>query len=73
MLIVQCPHCEMFIEVVELNCKIFRCGVYKETYIQIHPHLPKEECDSLVQSDMIYGCGRPFKIVDNIPQKCDYI
>lgn len=73
MLIVQCPHCEMFIEVLELNCKIFRCGIYKDTYLQIPPHLPKEECDRLFCENLIYGCGRPFIITENIPKKCDYI
>ena len=54
MFIIQCPHCGIFIEIVELNCKIFRCGIYKDTYIQIPPHLPFLECVRLVQEDLIY-------------------
>ena len=73
MFIVQCPNCGIFIEVLELNCKIFRCGVYKDSYIQIPPHLPEPDCIRLVQEDLIYGCGRPFQIINNIPYPCSYI
>jgi len=73
MFIVQCPHCGIFIEIVELNCKIFRCGIYKDTYMQIPPHLPFLECVRLVQEDLIYGCGKPFQIINNIPYPCNYI
>ena len=72
-----CPHCFIMIEVVELNCKIFRCGIYKESGEQINPHLPKNECDRLVNTGEIYGCGKPFQIMNENPPylvvKCDYI
>jgi hypothetical protein len=65
------------IEVVELNCKIFRCGIYKENGEQINPHLPKNECERLVNTGEIYGCGKPFQIINENPPylvvKCDYI
>lgn len=61
-MIIQCPHCNQTIEVIELNCCIFRCGIYKATFQQIDPHSPKEQCDSLVNNNLIYGCGKPFKI-----------
>lgn len=63
--IVECPHpdCKQTIEVVEMNCRIFRCGVFKHDFKQIDPHLPKEQCDKLVADGVIYGCGRPFQIV----------
>lgn len=74
---VICPHCFIMIEVVELNCKIFRCGIYKESGEQINSHLPKNECDRLVNTGMIYGCGKPFQITNETPPylviKCDYI
>jgi len=74
---IMCPHCSIIIEVVQLNCKIFRCGVYKSSGEQINPHLPKNECDILLQTDAIYGCGKPFRIINNtspfIVEKCDYI
>ena len=60
--IIECPHCEQVIEVVELNCRIFRCGVYKHNYHQIDPHMPKIQCEQLVANGEIYGCGKPFKI-----------
>ena len=27
--VISCPHCGQFIEVLALNCRIFRCGIYK--------------------------------------------
>jgi len=79
MLLVVCPHCSQMIEVVALQCKIFRCGVLKENGEQIPPHLKKEYCDELVKQELIYGCGKPFRIIyDNElmalkPIVCDYI
>ena len=35
MIIINCPHCNQCIEVIELNCKIFRCGVFKKNMKQI--------------------------------------
>ncbi len=74
---VSCPHCSVTIEILELNCKIFRCGVYKSSLTQIEPHLPKKECDYLAETDAIYGCGKPFCIINDDPpfvvNKCDYI
>ena len=73
-----CPWCEMMIEVhlSQLNCKIFRCGTYKDTLKQIDPHLSKIDCERLVENGKVYGCSRPFRYVDSDPpkvEKCDYI
>ena len=48
-LIVECPHCKSYIYILkkEINCKIFRHGVYKSNNKQINPHMKKEECDYL--------------------------
>jgi hypothetical protein len=67
----ECPHCGIGIEILEINCAIFRCGVYKDTYQQIPPHLPKTECDALVEK--IYGCGKPFQLVGDKLEPCDYV
>ena len=78
-IIVQCPHCKDYILVFkkELNCKIFRHGIFKDTMKQIDPHLKKDECDRLVSQNLIIGCGKPFQIIeDNGSFKtiiCDYI
>ena len=34
--IVTCPHCQQFIEVLELNCKIFRHGIYKKNFTAVY-------------------------------------
>jgi len=74
---ISCPHCSIIVEVLELNCKIFRCGVFKENGQQINPHLSKTECENLLENSSIYGCGKPFQIINDKPPyivvKCDYI
>ena len=62
-MIIQCPHCKQSIEIIELRCKIFRCGIYKKNYKQINPHLSKDKCDGLIH-------GKPF-LTEN--DKNDYI
>ena len=76
-LIINCPHCNELILIEELNCKIFRHGVFKLSNQQINPHSSKSDCDNFVVNDLIYGCGKPFKISisDNkyLVEICDYI
>ena len=78
--IIECPHteCKQAIEIIELNCKIFRCGIFKHNFKQIDPHSPKDVCDKLVATGAIYGCGKPFQIVPDISGGmkvviCEYI
>ena len=73
MLLIKCPHCNINIEIIEINCAIFRCGITKEGYNQLPPHSDKKLCDYYIYNDLIYGCGKPFKIVNNKPLKCGYI
>ena len=75
---VCCPHCNVSIEIIELNCRIFRCGIMKSTNQQIDPHLCKTQCDALFEKGEIYGCGKPFRVVhlsdgSLICSVCDYI
>ena len=75
-IIIKCPHCSQFIyiESKDLNCKIFRHGVFKHNNEQINPHLNKQECDRLKTENLIHGCGKPFKLTDNLNVEiCDYI
>jgi hypothetical protein len=79
--IYECPYndCKMkyMIEQKDINCAIFRCGYYKNNYQQIHPHTTKDKRDSLIQYDLIIGCGRPSRMIkDNNIYKlieCGYI
>jgi len=78
-IIVLCPHCNNTIQIYknEINCAIFRHGVMKATGMQIGPHTSKAQCDDLESRDLIFGCGKPFRIVNcNSEYKveiCDYI
>ena len=75
MLVVICPHCQeqIIIEKKEINCGIFRHGVYKSTSKQINPHLCQEKCNQLIKEQQIYGCGKPFKLENEKAIICDYI
>ena len=73
MFIVICPHCSEEVIIEEVNCAIFRHGIFKENYQQIPPHAPKELCDQWVKDGVIYGCGKPFRLVGEVAEVCDYI
>jgi len=77
-LIIECPHCKECVVIEKLNCHIFRHGVLKETGKQMDPHAPKNICDELVANNQIFGCGKPFKVVQKeddtyVTEICDYI
>jgi len=82
-LVVECPHCKYPILIEELNCRIFRHGVFKINGTQINPHASKELCDFYVKNSLILGCSKPFQIIQNknsinnddtfIAVICDYI
>jgi hypothetical protein len=76
----KCPHCDEYVIISEneINCAIFRHGIFKDSFQQINPHESKENCDRYYKDNMIFGCGKPFKIIkDNEKKytliKCDYI
>ena len=75
--VVSCPHCDTFVLIEQLNCKIFRHGVLKSNNTQMNPHASKAECDSLAQQDLIVGCGKPVRVVKNqntyVAEVCDYV
>ena len=77
MLIIKCPHCDDYIIITEINCSIFRHGILKENGIQIDPHSSKELCDYYKNNDLIYGCGKPFRLIkinENFyTEICEYI
>jgi hypothetical protein len=64
-IVVICPHCNNHVLIEQLNCKIFRHGIFKCNNIQINPHSTKEECEYYIKNDLIYGCGKPFIIIEN--------
>ena len=72
----KCPHCsgEFEVNIKQFNCRIFRHGIYKNNGRQINPHLSKNKCDELFQQNLIWGCGKPFRINQQREVKiCDYI
>ena len=71
------------VNIEQLNCCIFRHGVFKNNMLQIDPHTPKNICDHYIENQLIIGCGKPFKVILNdnskneddkfIAVNCDYI
>ena len=74
---VDCPHCYLWIEIVEINCAIFRHGILKSNSMQINPHSSEIDCKYFIDNNLIYGCGKPFKILHDGTKYnaiiCDYI
>jgi hypothetical protein len=75
--ILLCPHCKEYVIIEKINCSIFRHGIIKTNGKQIDPHSSKDICDNLFNKNLIYGCGKPFRIIiiDNKfeTEICDYI
>jgi hypothetical protein len=72
-----CPHCNDFIIIEQINCGIFRHGILKSHNTQINPHASKEECEYFINNGLIYGCGLPFRIIQEgnkfVIEICEYI
>jgi hypothetical protein len=67
---VVCPHCFDLIEIIQLNCQIFRHSQL------LSPHATEEQCTTSVNDIVI--CSKPFKVVINengvkTAIKCEYI
>ena len=75
--VVMCPSCETPVLIEQMNCAIFRHGIFKQYATQIPPHSSQVDCDAFVKNGLIYGCGKPFTIVivDGLPvaEHCGYI
>ncbi len=78
-IIFQCVHCQEFFVLAkkDFNCKILRHGVMKATGQPMDPHAPETECKRLVQEGLIYGCGKPMRVIVNgetiTVEACDYL
>jgi hypothetical protein len=61
---IECPHCKEYIIIEQINCGIFRHGILKSNLKQINPHSSEELCKFYIDTNKIYGCGKPFQIVE---------
>lgn len=73
---VECPHCQGMVQISQINCGIFRHGVLKNG-VQVDPHAPEEVCRNLFEKEQIYGCGKPFRLMNQNGKyqavECGYI
>lgn len=74
-IITKCPHCQVDVVIYkkDIKCAIFRHGVKKKTMKQINQHAKKKVCDFLANNNLIYGCGKPFRLQNGIAVICDYV
>lgn len=79
-MIKSCPHCGGTVVIDQLNCRIFRHGAfssnnkYGKKGDQMPPHMKKGDCDYLSRNKLIHGCGKPFRINDDMKAIiCNYI
>ena len=70
-MLVRCPHCHIDIEILAVNCGIFRCGIFKETGEQMPSHLSEEGCE--LAKPFVWGCTKPFMLMQSTPVPCGYI
>jgi hypothetical protein len=74
----KCPYCEqeIIVDKKDLNCCIFRHAIYKHNYQQVDPHLTEYECKKLIEKNSVYGCCKPFEIINRNSKlycvKCAY-
>lgn len=73
MIEVSCPHCQGTVLIEQLNCKIFRHGIFKRSGKQIPPHASKADCDAWFEKNEVWGCGKPFRVEEGKAVVCDYI
>lgn len=73
--VTQCPHCQgtIIVQRSEINCAIFRHAVYRATLQPINPHAAKVECDQLVEQNQVWGCAKPFRLMNDVAVACEYI
>lgn len=75
-LVITCPNCHDVVIIEQINCGIFRHAILKKSGKQIHPHTSHDKCESLFNKKRIYGCGKPFRVVNKngefVSELCDY-
>lgn len=71
--IIPCPHCDLFIHIESINCMIFRHAAFKANGMHVSPHLPREECERLVSTNLVDGCCKPFRFDGILVSKCEYV
>jgi hypothetical protein len=63
---VICPHCQGCVEVMQINCAIFRHGTFRSNGEQIPPHANEQDCERWIFNNELFGCGKPFKVIFNV-------
>lgn len=70
----NCPHCSLEIELVEINCGVLRCGIYQllnGKIRQLPKHASKKKIVKL-KSQIVIGCGYPIRYSNGKLIKCSW-
>ena len=61
----NCPYCNMCIELEKVNCGILRCGIYKlknGKVKQLPKHGKQNTIEKIIKEKrLLFGCGNPIK------------
>lgn len=71
----ECPHCQILCQVPrnEIRCTIFRHAVFKQDMKFVPPHTSEKECQRWLDTDLVYGCAKPFRFTGTKIEICGYI
>ena len=76
----SCPHCKDLVQVLrgDMNCQIFRHGVYRHSGQPLGPHTSEDKCRDVVNRGLVYGCAGPFRVrltddTTGTVETCEYI
>ena len=72
----DCPYCNIKIDLFEVNCGVLRCGIYRlknGKIKQLPKHASKEKIEKL-KPQILYGCGNPliYSRPNNELMKCSW-
>ena len=67
-----CPNCgaKIVIKRGEENCRVFICGVHRDTGRQLPPHDEAGAAALVVQGKVVLGCGKQMRLVDGALVPC---
>lgn len=68
---IECPHCDGLVEIMVVNCGIFRHGTFRDGQ-QLPPHASEPEIRKWLADDLVLGCGKPFRSDGITVEKCGY-
>lgn len=70
--LLECPSCGVQVALMGRNCGVFRCARRKDGG-EVAPHATRAELEGMLARGEIWGCGKPFRLIGERAEACDYI